>query len=42
MAKKLTPTKARTMLREGKAQGHKITPRQRRYFGAAASGKAKK
>jgi hypothetical protein len=34
--------KAKRMLHEGRAQGRKITPRQRRYFGAVASGKARK
>ena len=39
---KLTPAKAKKMLHEGKAQGRKITQRQRRYFGAVASGRARK
>jgi len=34
----LSPQKARTMFHEGVANGHKITDRQRRFFGAVASG----
>lgn len=39
MPKKLTAAKAKTMLGEGVAQGHKITPKQRGFFGLIASGK---
>lgn len=39
MAKKsLTPQKARKMLHEGKAQGHRLTAKQRGLFGAVAGG----
>lgn len=38
----LTPAKARMMLHDGKAHGKNITDKQRRYFGAVASGYAKK
>ena len=40
--KKLSPTKAKKMLHEGKVHGRPITRRQRGYFGAVAGGKAKK
>jgi len=39
---KLGPKKARKMLREGQAQGHKLTGKQKRLFGALASGKRKR
>jgi hypothetical protein len=39
MAKKLTPTKAKTMLRENRAQGKPLTPRQKGLFGLVAGGK---
>jgi hypothetical protein len=38
----LTPAKARIMLHEGEAHGKPITDKQRRYFGAVASGYSKK
>ena len=38
----LTPSKAKKILHEGVAQGHEITDKQRRYFGAVAGGNAKK
>jgi hypothetical protein len=38
MAKKLTRAKARTILREGVARGKKLTPKQKRFFGARAGG----
>ena len=38
---KLTQAKAKRILHEGKAQGHKLTGKQRRYMGAVASGKAR-
>lgn len=41
MAKKLTKAKAREILHDGTVHGHKITDRQRRYFGAVASGNAR-
>lgn len=36
---RLSKAKARKMLHEGRARGHKITSRQRRFFGLIASGK---
>jgi hypothetical protein len=36
--RKLTRRKARLILDEGQARGRKLTPRQRRFFGARASG----
>lgn len=39
MAKKLTKTKARKILRDGKIRGKKLTKKQRGFFGARASGK---
>ena len=36
--KKLTKRKARLILSEGKVRGHKITEKQRKFFGARASG----
>jgi hypothetical protein len=38
MAHKLTSQKAKTILREGTAQGHKLTKKQKRFFGAIAGG----
>lgn len=38
----LTPAKARQILHDGEANGKPITEKQRRYFGAVASGYAKK
>jgi len=38
----LTPAKARRMLHEGVAHGKPITEQQRKYFGAVATGYAKK
>ena len=38
MAKKLTKQKARKMLKEGKAQGHKLTSKQKRLFGLVMGG----
>jgi len=37
-AKKLTKAKAKKILHDGSVRGHKITPRQRRFFGAIAGG----
>lgn len=42
MPKKLTARKAKKMLHDNSAQGHPLTKRQRGYFGAVASGKARK
>jgi len=40
---KLTPEKAKTMLKEGKANGKALTTKQKHYFGLiAGGGKAKK
>jgi len=39
---KLTKKKAREILHDGSVRGHKITKKQRGYFGAVASGKARK
>jgi hypothetical protein len=36
--KKLTSTKARQILRDNSAQGHPLTARQKRFFGAIAGG----
>jgi len=38
--KSLSPAKAREMLHDKTAHGHKLTDRQRKYFGAVASGYA--
>lgn len=35
---KLSPDKAKEMLRDGTAQGHKLTDKQKRYFGYIAGG----
>ena len=40
MAKKLTKKKARKILRHGSVRGHRLTKKQRGFFGARASGKA--
>jgi hypothetical protein len=37
-AKKLTSKKARTILKDGEVKGHKLTKKQKRYFGAIAGG----
>lgn len=42
MAKKLTKAKARKILKDGKVHGKKLTPKQRRFMGAKASGKSRK
>ena len=39
---KLTKKKANKMLHEKEIKGHPITKKQRGYFGAVASGKARK
>ena len=38
MAKKLTKHKARKILGHGEVRGKKLTSKQRRFFGAKASG----
>lgn len=40
--KNLKPSKARKILHDKMVRGKKLTPRQRRYMGAVASGKAYK
>lgn len=42
MKSKLTMSKAKKMLKEGVVRGHKLTKKQRGYFGAVAGGKSKK
>jgi hypothetical protein len=42
MAKKLTKKKARKILHDKKVRGKKLTKKQRKFFGAIASGKSKK
>ncbi len=39
---KLTKSKAKLILKDGKIRGKKITAKQRRFFGAIISGKRKK
>lgn len=39
MAKKLSKEKARTMLEEGEARGHKLTKKQKGLLALIASGK---
>ena len=41
-SKNLSPSKARKILHDKTVRGRKITARQRRYFGAVASGRARK
>jgi hypothetical protein len=38
----LKPAKAKEILHHGKVHGKALTPKQRRYMGAVASGKARK
>ena len=38
MAKKLTKTKAKKILREGKARGKRLTRKQKKFFGWMAGG----
>lgn len=38
MAQKLTPRKARQILREGRARGRPLTKKQKRFFGLIAGG----
>jgi hypothetical protein len=42
MAKKLTAAKARKILHDKSVKGHPLTGKQRRFFGARASGQPKK
>lgn len=35
---KLTPNKARRMLKEGRANGKELTTKQKKYFGGVAGG----
>lgn len=35
----VTSAKAKMILRDGKIKGKKLTPKQRRFFGARAGGK---
>ena len=42
MAKKLTKTKAKKILKHGSVRGKKLTKKQRGFFGARAGGKRKK
>jgi len=37
--KTISAAKARTILRDNSAQGHPLTPAQKRYFGWVAGGK---
>jgi hypothetical protein len=39
MAKKLTPAKAKQILKDGTANGKKLTKKQKGYFGVIAGGK---
>lgn len=40
--KKLTSAKARKILSDGTVRGHKLTARQKRFFGAIAGGQRPK
>lgn len=42
MAKKLTKEKARKILHDKEVRGHPLTDKQRKFFGAKASGSARK
>jgi hypothetical protein len=42
MAKKLTKTKAKKILHDKEVKGHPLTDKQRKFFGAKASGAKKK
>lgn len=39
MAKRMSPAKARKILKDGKVHGKPLTAKQRRFFGAISSGK---
>lgn len=41
MAKKLGPSKAKKMLKEGKARGKSLSSKQKRFFGWVAGGRKK-
>ena len=41
-ARKLSAKKAREILHDNSVHGHKLTPRQRRFMGAVASGKSRR
>jgi hypothetical protein len=41
-AKKLTSRKAKKILRDGSVRGHKLTKKQKRFFGAIAGGAKRK
>jgi hypothetical protein len=36
--KKLTSKKAKKILRDGSVRGHKLSPKQKKFFGAVAGG----
>jgi len=38
MAKKLTPEKAKKILKDNEIRGEPLTPKQKRFFGARAGG----
>lgn len=38
MPKKLTKTKAKKILKDKEVRGRKLTPKQKRFFGAVAGG----
>ncbi len=40
--KKVTQSKAKEILRHGAVRGHRLTPAQKRFFGARAGGAPKK
>lgn len=42
MAKKLTKGKAKKILSDGSVKGHKLTKKQKRFFGAIAGGQSAK
>ena len=42
MAKKITPAKARKILKDGMVNGKKLTAKQRKFFGAIAGGQKPK
>lgn len=42
MAKKLTKEKARKILHDKEVRGHPLTEKQRKFFGAKASGSKRK
>ena len=39
---KLTKVKAKKILRDGSVRGKKLTPKQKRFFGARAGGQKKR